>query len=392
MPVNNPIYLYHYSEDPVYEFDFTDSSGAEIMVNFDFCESLPTEYQCESQDTLASQHQSDSAFNDTCINLTKKPGSSQSVSLVETDNEKDEHLKLTYTVDKECTASSNATNYGIVFEVLCDSSIKDQRPKIERIADLSNDCVQYVQISHDAGCKVGDLNGLWRFVEDNAWIFCIVFMVVGAFYTVFGLKLLRPTLFIIGTLTTMVIILFLFYVLILPNNVKEWAGWVILACSAILGLIVGFFAAKLVRIGAFILGAWAGAAIGLLLSNMAFYKIDSEVVLWVLIILLALIVGLLSFVFFNFIVIFSTSFLGGYLLMRGLSLVAGGYPNEFTVYERIRDGDLDSVPGTFYAYMVGVVIFAAAGMYLQLRMLSMLRKSSVYTMQCKLLPLSRQFL
>lgn len=350
----------------MYAFDFIDSTGAEVMVNFDFCESLPTVYQCQAVDTLASQYQTDSAFNDTCVNLSKTPGSGQSVSLVETENESDEHLILTYTTDEECSGSDS--NYGIIFEILCDSSISDTRPTIERIKDQSDDCVQYVQISHEAGCKVGDLNGLWRFVEDNSWIFCIVFMVIGAFYTVFGLKLLRPTLFIIGTLTTMAALLFLFYVLILPNNVDQWAGWVILACSAILGLIVGFFAAKLVRIGAFFLGAWAGAAVGLLLSNMAFYKIDSEVVLWVLVILLALVVGLLSIVLFNPIVIFSTSFLGGYLLMRGLSLVAGGYPNELTVYERIRDGDLDSVPATFYIYMVGVIIICAGGMYVQFRM------------------------
>jgi len=101
---------------------------------------------------------------------------------------------------------------------------------------------------------VGDLNGLWRFVEDNLWIFAIVFMVVGAFSLVLGRKLIKPTLFIFGTLATVAVILFLFYVLILPNDVKKWVGWVILSVSVILGCIVGFFAAKLVRIGVFILG------------------------------------------------------------------------------------------------------------------------------------------
>jgi hypothetical protein len=337
------------------------------MVTFDFCESLPDEYQCGGVDTLASQHNTQASFNESCVNLAKKPGKGESVSLVKTDNEDKEHLILNYKSDNTCTGDESDT-YGITFEVFCDKNVKD-RPEIVLNTAKSDDCTQYVEVTHKAGCKVGDLNGLWRFVEENSWIFCIAFMVIGAFYTVFGLKLLRPTLFIIGTLSTMAVILFLFYVLILPNNVKDWAGWVILACSAILGLIVGFFAAKLVRIGAFVLGAWAGAGVGLLLSNMAFYKIDSVAVLWVMIVLLGLIVGCLSFVFFNPIVIFSTSIIGGYMLMRGLSLVAGGYPNEFTVYERIRDGEIDNVPGTFYAYMAGVLICALLGMFLQTKML-----------------------
>lgn len=290
--------------------------------------------------------------------------------MVETDNEDKEHLILKYTSDDYCDGDKK---FGITFEVFCDKNVKDA--VIARNAEKSTDCVQYIDVTHKAGCKVGDLNGLWRFVEDNSWIFCIAFMVIGAFYTLFGLKLLRPTLFIIGTLSTMAVILFLFYVLILPNNVKDWAGWVILACSGILGLIVGFFAAKLVRIGAFVLGAWAGAGIGLLLSNMAFYKIESEVVLWVMVVILGLIVGLLSFVFFNAIVIFSTSIVGAYLLLRGLSLIAGGYPNEFTVFERIKDGDLESVPWTFYLYMVGIVIVAIAGMILQTKMFRNAKKN-----------------
>jgi len=223
-------------------------------------------------------------------------------------------------------------------------------------------------VSHKAGCKVGDLNGLWRFVESNNWIFAISFIVIGAFNLILGRKLIRPTLFIVGTMTTVAVILFLFYVLILKHNAEKWVGWVILACSIILGLIVGFFAAKLVRVGAFALGAWAGVGIALMLNNMVFYKINSVAVLWIMIVVIGLVFGILSFVIFDYIMILSTSILGGYLIVRGISLVAGGYPNEFTVYERIKAGDFNNVPGTFYAYMAGMVVLIIIGFIIQIRM------------------------
>lgn len=243
------------------------------------CESLDSEYVCEEgDDTLAVQKKTQ--VNDTCNTLTKKPGSGESVELIKTDNQDYEHLLLKYSTDVSCPNSTE--NYGIKFEIFCDENANED-PVPERNDEKSTDCMQYIEMTSKHGCKVGDLNGIWRFVDDNSWIFCIVFMVVGAFYIILGRILLKPTLFIIGTMTVVAIILFLFYVLILPNNVEEWAGWVILSCATLLGLIAGFFAAKLVRIGASLLAAWAGASIALLLSNMAFYKIESVAVLWVMI-------------------------------------------------------------------------------------------------------------
>jgi hypothetical protein len=37
----------------------------------------------------------------------------------------------------------------------------------------------------------------------------------------------------------------------------------------------------------------------------------------------------------------STSLIGAYLTVRGISAYAGGYPNEFTVYMRITKEDFE---------------------------------------------------
>ena len=64
------------------------------------------------------------------------------------------------------------------------------------------------------------------------------------------------------------------------------------------------------------------------------------------------------------------------MFIRGISLFAGGYPNEFTLYERIKVGDISAVPGTFYAYMVGMLILIGLGIFIQIRMKRKTQKST----------------
>ena len=168
-------------------------------------------------------------------------------------------------------------------------------------------------------------------------------MVVGLFENFLGRRLFRPTLFIIGLFSTVAIILFLFYVLFLPTGTNDWVGWTVLAVAVVLGLVLGFFLAKLSRVGLFLLGAWGGAIIGLVLSETVLYKADSIAALWVPVVVLGLLVGVLSFKWYNHIVIIATCVLGSYLFIRGLAIFAGGYPNEFTVYSEIRDGTISAV-------------------------------------------------
>jgi len=335
--------------------------GNPSTINFNFCNPVSQEYQCDSVEAVANFKEDEAGR---CNNLSKKDGKGLNVHLNKTDNEDKEYITLEYTTDITC-ATGASQFYGINFEVVCDSKVKD--PVYAVNSELSSECRPHVTITHESGCKVGDLNALWRFIEEHVWIFGIIFMVIGGFSLVLGRKLIKPTLFIFGCLATMATIMFLFYVLILPNSDKDWVGWLILCVSFILGCIVGFFVSKLVRIGVFILGVCGGAGIALILNNTVFYKINTVAVLWIMIVVFGVVLGVLSFLWFDYIVIITTSILGSYMLIRGLSFLAGGYPNEFTVYEQIKAGDIDAVPGTFYAYLAGMIILFIAGLYIQIK-------------------------
>ena len=157
------------------------------------------------------------------------------------------------------------------------------------------------------------------------------------------MRMFRPTLFIVGMITTVFVLLLLFYVFFLPTDTDEWVFWTVIGAAVLIGILIGLLFAKLSRIGLFLIGCWGGAVLGLLLSEAVLYKTDNLVALWVPVGVLGLLIGVLSFKWYKGIVILATSLLGAFLFVRGIAVFAGGYPNEFTIYTEIRDGAIDSV-------------------------------------------------
>jgi hypothetical protein len=331
---------------------------------FDFCRTLTETKQCNEVESITTEGVQGSDFQETCRSLTKKKGSDEKVTLSSANGESD-HLTLTYTSDQDCEYNEEV-KFGVTYEVFCDSSIGEQ-PEFAIDANRTQDCRPYFTTRHRSGCKVGDLNGLWRFIETNNIVFGIICILLGLYLTVLGRKLIRPTIGLIFWMVIILVILFLFYVLFLPNDVDAWVGWVLLSISVVLGWIGGFFASKLIRVGVFFLGLLSGAGVGLLLNNIVFYKINHIATLWVLMGVLGLAFGVCSFFWYNYVVILCTSILGSYLFVRGIGMMAGGYPNEFTIYQRISAGDIGSVPWTFYMYMIGIVICTIMSIFLQIK-------------------------
>ena len=102
-----------------------------------------------------------------------------------------------------------------------------------------------------------------------------VFVILGGALCFAGRLLLKPTLFITGVLLAVFVILYIFYTTFLKKNMEIWVAWAVLGGSLLVGLILGYFLSKFVKVGAFVLAGWGGFAVGLLLFNAFFYKIDS---------------------------------------------------------------------------------------------------------------------
>lgn len=113
-------------------------------------------------------------------------------------------------------------------------------------------------------------------------------------------------------------------------------GWVIIvACTGtvITALVVGFCAIHFMRFGGAVIGAIAGFMFGILLNNAWFYLYGSVILAY------SVCGGLAAAIFtfacfehkFNTTVIFGNSFIGAYMIVRGVSVYVGYWQNEITL-------------------------------------------------------------
>lgn len=61
----------------------------------------------------------------------------------------------------------------------------------------------------------------------------------GLFLCLLGRKLFVVAIFIITAFATCFLIMLGFYSIFLKDSTAEWVAWLVLACSAIIGIIVG---------------------------------------------------------------------------------------------------------------------------------------------------------
>lgn len=191
--------------------------------------------------------------------------------------------------------------------------------------DESNLCSPVISFTSKQGCATASLSAFWSWLHNNKVAMCIVFIALGLIVGFLGRKLFSVLLFLAGVLITVGLVMVIFYTTFLSDNTKSWVGWVVLGCSVLLGLLVGWLFIKLAKLGAFVLAGWGGFSLGLLLYNAFLYKINSQAFFWCFVIGLALICGVLALFFFDHVLILATALAGAYMTVYGIGLVAGHY-------------------------------------------------------------------
>ena len=186
-----------------------------------------------------------------------------------------------------------------------------------------------------AACPLFTISAIWEFLAKFSWLWGAFFIVAGIFLGLFGRKLWVAAIFLITFFIFSSGILLLFYTTFLRSNTAGWVGWTVLAGAIVVGLALGFLMTKLQRLGAAILAAIGGFVLGLLLNETVLYLASSDIVFWCVCCGCALVAACLVFDAYNHAIILSTSLIGSYFFVRGISLYAGGFPNEFTLMKQI---------------------------------------------------------
>lgn len=102
-----------------------------------------------------------------------------------------------------------------------------------------------------------------------------VSLVLGLVVCFLGRKLFRPMLFIAGMVVAVSLIMLLFYTTFLKETTKVWVGWLVLACAIVIGGLFGYLMTRVVKLGAFVLAAWGGFSLSLLIYNAFAYHMNS---------------------------------------------------------------------------------------------------------------------
>ena len=187
--------------------------------------------------------------------------------------------------------------------------------------------IKALNLLHSNQNDIPTYNKIWGYIDKYVWFFTTVMIILGVFYVIFGLKMFRVTIFLFAMVTIVSFFLLVSFGFIISDGAGRWVGWIILGIGVVIGVLAGYCLLKCVRIGIFLLGAWPGAVCGLLLYNLFLHYFAGNVLLWIVVGALFIAGGIVALCLEDHAIIIGTSVLGSYFIVRGISLVAGEYPN-----------------------------------------------------------------
>jgi len=260
-----------------------------------------------------------------------------------------------YTVTQMLECDQNATNL-----------IVDNANAIN-----SNDCHNVMKIRTKWACPQFNYYSFWNNIISNRFIIGPILILLGGLVCFLGIKFLYAMQILSGILVFVFVVCFLMFSY-LSISYASWTFWIIVGISAILGGLFGWFIAQKVKwLASAIFGGFLGYVGGVFLYHVMLKYIKSNpiAVFW-LIVLICITVGvILSIWLSTHIMIISTSFVGAYALIRGVSFMAGGFPDERQVMELVSNKEWEQVSDMLnykvYLYLAFFLIVGVAGMIIQ---------------------------
>lgn len=221
-------------------------------------------------------------------------------------------------------------------QLFCDSDIEtiEVPNKVNYNMDT---CTYTTRVRSQHACYVFSLNAFFRYIGRFYFLFGGAMILIGLAVGFLGKKLVKPTICVIGSLAFIGLSSLLIFSLAFSRDSSATVEWIVFGVLCLVGVLIGLLLAWLARFGTALLAAWGGVALALMLYTSFVYKIDNahNVAFWVFVILMGVVAGLLGYFLFNHAIIISTSIVGSYLFIRGISLYVGNYPNEMLIIELI---------------------------------------------------------
>ena len=266
-------------------------------------------------------------------------------------------------------------NHVVTYILECNESVKYEYVEGNSyykkvIGDGKYETKIYIKTSE--ACPKMDFYVIWEFINNYNFIFASILIGFGLFNCILGNRFADYTCFILALFACTIFVLF-FAQFILPPGCARWIIWVILALGIIIGCTVGYIVFHHYdKVLAFLVGGLGGVILGQFFFSMFGSLISwNSILVNVLFVVICVIVAiLLAFWLNTAIVIGSTSFIGSYALIRGLSLFFGSFPSEFTIIDLKNRGETEQIAELMnwkvYMYLAAIVVCTGLSIYAQI--------------------------
>jgi hypothetical protein len=314
--------------------------------------------------------------------LTNGNKASYTETVLKTNDEGSENTHILYVQSggDECKTNDKGEKvyYQVTTEIFCNAD-KTGAPEIKLDDSGDNECNPKITFAHATGCPVFQATSIVRWLANNPIVLGILLIFFGCVVTFWGGKFFPYVLATVSGGLTILVLLLIASVLgmfkALDKENKDPSGGQYAAAvfgfliSFAVGIFVGWFLKKMRRVGICLLGTAAGFFGGFLLYTFVFAKwADHVAVLVVITVLCALVGGYLAWRFDRHLIVYLTSAIGAYALIRGISIFAGKFPNEMVLYGQLSSGAYDGLNNEFYAYFFAIVVTAVLGIVFQFKM------------------------
>ena len=260
-----------------------------------------------------------------------------------------------------------------IFKIYCNDTIPDDQFQNYLNFTEFNEfgCVHYIKGYSIYGCALNDWYLLRKLMKEYNYIFATVFIIVGLFLVLWGKKCELPTLMIvIGILVcylaTIIILNFI------PSLIKtERNLFILLGVGFLVGALIGLFLKGKIRVLAVIVGGAAGYSVTEFVYTIVsgFITADPTILYWVVFGICIIIGGILGYCIVEAIVIIGTSILGGYVVMRGVTLIFDNYMELAEFTDLAKNGEWEELKnirsGWVYAYIGLWLILSVFGVFYQ---------------------------
>ncbi len=287
-------------------------------------------------------------------------------------------LAITLVPGDECKSGAR---HQTVIKVNCDPEVD----KIDNIDFTSSNggCTHTLEFDSLYGCTLRSTYLFLRLLQDYKIIFCIIFILLGLIICFFGHRYLKYAIVIICGLVVCyaaITALLNFF----PNLITSEIVLIIaLIVLFVLGCAVGFWIKNMTKLIVVLLGGFLGFCCAKFLYQIVqnYVEFNPTYLYYICIAVCVIIGALLGYFLSDLIIIIATAVFGAYLIMRGISLVAGHYLDEGYIIDLIKSQEWEQLKsirdGWTYAYLGVWVVLSLVGIVVQCKTKRQLKSDDI---------------